>query len=340
MNRTSLSLSPVSRLYRFFRSVKLAVVLILVIVALSITATLIPQGQPAAFYQATYGPATSALITALGMDELFSSPLFLTPVALFLINLAVCTAHRLLQRARAGAAHRHGPDLIHVGLLILIAGGVITATLRQEKQFFMTEGDSVEIAGRYRLTLERFRFLTYSDGRPRDWISTLRIETTATGPDRTAEVQVNSPLHLGNIKIYQTSYDKEITAHLRDRDGKIHVISRGQGFHDGELTVAFADVREDSGDGTAGNAGHASTRAVFQRWQGERQIPSLLVGPGETVGDYTLVSASARLSTGLTAVRDPGFVPVLIGLIMSGTGLALTFAQKNRKKPRKGEVDA
>ena len=32
--------------------------------------------------------------------------------------------------------------------------------------------------------------------------------------------------------------------------------------------------------------------------------------------------------TGLRAIYDPGFVPVLVGLIMAACGLMLTFIQK------------
>ncbi len=116
-----------STLFRFFRSVRLAVVLILVIIVLSMLATLVPQGMPDEMYRARYSPAIYAVIGALGYQRFFSSALFLFPVLLFTINLGVCAADRFVTRARTHAKRRYGPDLVHIGLLVLIAGGIVTA---------------------------------------------------------------------------------------------------------------------------------------------------------------------------------------------------------------------
>ena len=48
---------------------------------------------------------------------------------------------------------------------------------------------------------------------------------------------------------------------------------------------------------------------------------------GARIGDYKAATVLA-LSTGLQAVKDPGYLAVLVSLILIGAGTALTFLQK------------
>jgi hypothetical protein len=68
--------------------------------------------------------------------------------------------------------------------------------------------------------------------------------------------------------------------------------------------------------------------AVFERYRGKARVGSLAVAVGQSIGPYTIRSVRMRNLTGLRAVRDPGYLPVLIGLIVSAVGLTLTFVQK------------
>ena len=305
-------------LYRLFRSVKLAVVLIAVIVVLAALATLIPQGREAAFYHEGYPSAVAAVIAVLHFDRLFSSALFLVPMALFAANLGVCSVDRFLTRQRTGARRRHGPDLLHLGLLVLLAGGVVTATQRQEKLFFMGEGDTVELSNGTQLELLAFRTLTYENGAPKDWISTLSV-TEPGRPARSVDVEVNRPLSIGRISIYQSSFTIEGVAHLRDDAGGVSALSSGEGVRDGGSVWYFAEVRRSASAGPVG---------IFQRYDGEELVETATAGAGERLGPWTVADLSARDLTGLNAVRDPGFYPVLAGLLLAGAGLALTFFQK------------
>ena len=131
----------VKTILNVFKSVRLALALILVIVVLSLLATLVPQGRPDAWYQERYSPAVSSLVSFMGLGNFFRTPLFLIPVMLFTLNLAVCAADRLVRRARARSPRRYGPDLVHIGLLVLIAAGLVTALGRQEKMWALGAGD-------------------------------------------------------------------------------------------------------------------------------------------------------------------------------------------------------
>ena len=53
---------------------------------------------------------------------------------------------------------------------------------------------------------------------------------------------------------------------------------------------------------------------------------------GERIGEYTLGPVEVREVTGLQAVSDPGYIPALIGFILSVIGLVWTYVQKFKKK--------
>ncbi|MCX7039130.1 MAG: cytochrome c biogenesis protein ResB [Spirochaetes bacterium] len=308
-------------LYRFFRSVRLAVVLILVLTVLSLLSTFVPQGQPDRYYTARYSSFVSGLIAATGMGRFFSSILFLAPAFLFTVNLGVCATDRLVKRARAEAKRRYGPDLIHVGLLILIAGGIVTSLARQEKLVWMAEGDEVALNRSYAVKLLRFEFQKYVSGAPKDWISTVRVIRDGKTTIASFPIEVNHPLRLAGLRIYQSSWTLEGAAHLRDAGGALSVAATGQGFQDGDSFWYFAEVSQPV-------EGNADWQAVFEEWKGDSLASTRTLAAGDPLGPFTVERVSGRLLTGLKAVRDPGFAPVVVALVMIAAGLALAFAQK------------
>ena len=122
-------------LYDALRSIKLAAVLIALIAILAAAGGVIPQGRQAAFY-AEHFPRASAAILALGLDKVFTGIPFLAIVALFTVNLTVCTFHRLSRElGKPRRDRRHGPDLLHAGLIVFIFGSLLTARTRTEAVF-------------------------------------------------------------------------------------------------------------------------------------------------------------------------------------------------------------
>jgi cytochrome c biogenesis protein len=303
-------------LYRFFKSVRLAIVLLLVLTALSILATLVPQGQQPAYYFHNYPPLLARLITGLGYSSFFKSWLFFIPCALFFVNLAVCTVDRLAGRLKRKARRRYGPDLVHVGLLVLIVGALFTATGRQEGTFFLGRGDSIDLPMGYSLRLVDYSYHQYEDGRPKDWISTVEARRGESLLEASYPIEVNRPLRLRGMKIYQSSFKREDTALLRDQSGQLEALQSGKHFQWEESILFFSGI--DAG------------QAVFERWQGRTFAEELRRGASQPIGPYTIVELSSRDLTGLKAVKDPGFAPVLAALALVTAGLALTFIQKRK----------
>ena len=305
-------------LYRFFRSIRLAVVLILIIAVLSIFSTLIPQGRDAAFYFHSYGAFWARVILILDFNDLFRSLLFLVPVGLFFINLSVCAVDRLVRRERRKARRRHGPDLIHIGLLLLIIAAMFSVFGRIESLVYMGEGDAIRLQGQYLIRLLTYEYEEYEDGRPKDWISTVEVRRNGELLFASFPIEVNKPLRIGGVRIYQTSFAREDRALLRDREGIGRPISNGQGFEMEGAVVIFRGIE--------GNI------AVFERWEQHSRTAVHRAGIGERIGEYTVAELGSRDVTGLKAVKDPGFIPVVIALIIVGAGLTLTLLQKRKDR--------
>jgi hypothetical protein len=304
----------------FLKSVRLAVVLILVITILSLLSTLVPQGGEDSFYSSQYPYALYRLITILDFNRFFSSLLFLVLAGLFAVNLGVCAVDRFMRRARSKAEKRYGADVVHIGLLLLLAGAVVTGLARQEKDFNMAEGDTVNLTKDYSIKLLSFRTVKYENGSPRSWTSTVDVLRAGKLERSSFPIRVNHPLRLRGVSVYQTSFGQESTLVLRDRQGNEVTARGGQGFQDGESFWYFAQVVQD-GD---------MKKALFQEYKGNEVVSMRKLAPSQSVGPYTLLRLESREVTGLRAVNDPGFLPVVIALIIVAAGLALTFIQRKR----------
>ncbi|OGW16637.1 MAG: hypothetical protein A2X56_02595 [Nitrospirae bacterium GWC2_57_13] len=82
------------RVWKFFSSVKLAVVLLIVLAIVSIIGTVIQQNQPVEQYLQEYSPATVNIFEFLGFFDMYHSWWFVLLLFLFTANLTVCTLER------------------------------------------------------------------------------------------------------------------------------------------------------------------------------------------------------------------------------------------------------
>jgi hypothetical protein len=305
------------KLFEFFRSVRTAIALMAIIVILSILSTLIPQGRDDEYYRSNYPPFLFGLLQVTRLQHFSSSLLFLIPTALFMGSLGVCTVDRMAKRFRSRALPRHGPDLIHVGLLVLAAGALLTSFMRKETDFNMAVGDEVEISGGYRLALLAFDYLRYEDGRPKSWTST--VKGTRNGKIEAASfpIQVNKPLRMGTLAIYQVNYGGIV--HLLDAEGNTTAMMTGQWIEGESSTIVLAALEKRSQGGGA-------LDAVVEEWKGGVRVTSAKVPQGSSIGPYRVMGMAEF--TGLRAVDDPGAIPVIAALLICSLGLVLTFVQK------------
>ena len=309
------------KLYQFFKSVKLAVVLLIFITATSVLATLVPQGRELDFYYDSYPPFLTSIILNTQFNDFFRSFLFIFAMILFFVNLSVCTVDRLVREFKGKRKKRFGPDMIHVGLLVLIVGSLVTFLGRQEGFMYMAPGDEIKLPGDYVVQLETFDFFTYDDGRPKDWISTVDVYQ---GDERIIDsfpIEVNKPLNVGRIDVFQTSYAEESRVVLRDRSGRTVQLGESRPLESPDAAYILVGL---------GNDPHGSkdTAAYIEKWQRRERTDAFTVVSGDNFAGFTVVDLGMVNVTGLQAVIDPGFLPALIGLILAGLGLAITYLQK------------
>jgi cytochrome c biogenesis protein ResB len=311
----------VQKLFQFFKSVKLAVVLLIFITVTAVLATLVPQGRELAFYYHTYSSFLTWIIVNTQFHSFFRSFIFIFAAILFFINLSVCTIDRLTREFKGKRKKRFGPDMIHIGLLILIVGSLVTFLGRLEGFMYMAPGDEIKLPGGYVVELESFEYYTYDDGSPKDWISTVDVYKNDEQIVDSFPIEVNKPLNVGRIDVFQSSYAEESRVVLEGIDGREIKLSEGRPLETNEAAYVLSGIGADPDNGK-------QQAAFLEKWQNQERTGLFKVVVGDVFAGYTVRSLGVLNVTGLQAVIDPGFTPVLIGLILAGLGLAVTYLQK------------
>ena len=85
-----------------------------------------------------------------------------------------------------------------------------------------------KLPGNYLIELESFEFLTYENGRPKDWISTVDAYHEGELAIDSFPIEVNKPLKIGNIEVFQSSYREETRIALSEADGTVHTLTPGK----------------------------------------------------------------------------------------------------------------
>ncbi len=258
--------------WKFFSSVKLAIVLFILLTLASVLGTLIPQGRSAAEYAARYG-GLSGLFTGLRLTSLYQSAWYLAILLLFAANTIVCTLSRLgpkwrrafgaapetdakavssmrlssrfrLPRTLAAArdsvsgrltARRYrvngsdqgerrvllarkrrlgwfGSDIVHLGLLVILAGGITSGLGGRRAELPLSDGQTVDVPhAAFQLRLDKFVTEYYPGGAVKDWKSTVTV-IDGGAPVLTRVIEVNQPLTYRGFSFYQTSYGWDWTA--------------------------------------------------------------------------------------------------------------------------------
>jgi cytochrome c biogenesis protein len=251
---------------KFFTSIKVAIVLLIILIGASILGTLIPQGRSAQEYLVRYGQLGN-LFQKLQFTRLYQSLWYIAVLALFGLNLIVCTLVRLgpklrrvfkprcdldpksiqvlkvkdrIKMALAPAAAsqavkaelgRHhyrvrehsaagkdcflarkrlsglfGSDVVHLGLLIILAGGILSGLVGQRGSLSLSESQTQSVPGAdFSVRLDKFITEYYPDGNIKDWKSQLTvIEGSQELYQKT--IEVNHPLNHRGFVFYQSGY--------------------------------------------------------------------------------------------------------------------------------------
>ena len=93
--KTQIKADVTESLWSFFASIRLTVVVLLSLAALSIIGTLIPQNQNPADYFRAFGPVAYQILAVLGIFDMYHSWWFQGLILMLTLNIVVCSIDRL-----------------------------------------------------------------------------------------------------------------------------------------------------------------------------------------------------------------------------------------------------
>jgi cytochrome c biogenesis protein len=399
-------------LIKFFSSVRLAIILLIIITIASIVGTLIPQHRSSAEYLDRYGQLANLLIR-LEFTNLYHSWWFLGLLVLFSLNILVCTLTRLSPKLRRAfrpsldfekksllvlkvngrlkknrnlnqsrdqlekeLTSRHyrikekkrnnqvyllarkrmlglfGPDIVHLGILIILLGGIISGIGGFRTNLQISKGQTLPIPrADFDLRLDEFKTEYYSSGAVKDWKSTLTVIEEGK-QILTRIIEVNHPLSYKGYVFYQSSFGwdwRNPTLEIRAKKNSDPAFTKNIELKIGEKTRLNDDGLEISAlhfvpDFVITENNQIATRslepnnpaAFIEGWQGEKKIFSGWIfakfpdidrihSSRETDLKLEFKGFKGNQFSGIQASKDPGVNFIWVGCSILMIGLFVAF---------------
>jgi hypothetical protein len=198
----------VRRFRKWLSSMAGAVWILAVVAVLTLSGVLIGQNLPREVYLDRYGRVLGAFLLKSGLSDVFSSWYFLLLVTVLGVSLVACSAGRLRRLAVAGGKRRPrrvGSLLLHVSLVVVLAGAVVTAVFgfRYPGNVYLGAGDEMGVPeGDFSVRVEAASTEFAEDGTVSEYFS----DVTVIDDGRevmTHRIEVNHPLVYKGIGVYQ-----------------------------------------------------------------------------------------------------------------------------------------
>jgi len=399
-------------LFKYFSSVKLAIVLIIIITLASVVGTVILQQRSPEEYIARYDQWAN-LLQRLQFTNLYKSLWFSVLLFLLALNIIVCTLDRLSPKLKKAfrprlaveakniallkikeklkkhlsldparelvkkeLSSRHyriketqkdnkvflyarkrilgwfGADIVHLGILIIIAGGIISGIGGFRWNLTFSEGRILDVPrAEFNLRLDKFETEYYPSGAVKDWKSTLTVFENEK-PVLNKIVEVNHPLSYKGFVFYQSDYgwdwrnpSIEILAKKREDSSFSRRIELKIGERvrlEGEdIEVSVLEFIPDFVIGEKGQITSRSLKpnnpaAFIEGWQAEEKIFSGWIfakfpdfdrihSEKETNLTFELSNFSAGQISVIQASKDPGANFIWVGCTLLMIGLFFAF---------------
>jgi cytochrome c biogenesis protein len=397
MSATRIHSQPKSWLWGTLTSIRLTVFLLLILAAVAVIGTVVPQNQPPNQYFSYFGEVWGELLWRGGFTDIYFSPWFLGPIVLLTANILSCVVHGLPQAvqrvsrpltwgtaitlpergritwpaevdphplitaawsrelgrhrletlpdkeiylAARGRFRPLGPYLIHVALLLILAGGLIGKFWGVDGQLALDQGEvagafqvgpRVQMPLNFQVRLDKFQVSYYEPGgTPREFRSDLTFLQDGREVSRVT-CRVNEPVSFGGLTFYQSSYGSESM-------GPIHLTVRLGGLNR-DLEVPFRRPVE-----LPGGQGRIIAMRVDGNFQGYGPAVLLAYSPGSghpeafwvlqdhpELGEqpdpyrFRVESLPFRFYSVFQVKHDPGVWWVYAGFLLFLPGLYLAF---------------
>jgi cytochrome c biogenesis protein len=260
-----------------------------------------------------------------------------------------------------GAYSYFGVYLIHVSVLVVMAGFIVGFLFGFEGAMNIPEGESSDVValkggrGLKKLDVsvrcDRFFIDFYADGAPKTYRSDLTFLEGGHAL-QSSSVLVNHPVEIAGMRFYQASYgmvpsgDPVMTVRLDNKKIKDVKVAIGMAFElpGKKAQVQMTRVEENlMGMGPAVKLNIQSPAGHIQFWVFEaieqimqanpgllEQVPLLNPGAFEPY-IFSLEQADSRYYTGLQVARDPGVPVVASGALLMMIGFIIVFFCSHRQ---------
>jgi cytochrome c biogenesis protein ResB len=185
-----------------------AVWILVVVAMLTLSGVLIGQNLPREAYLDRYGNALGALIIKSGLSDVFSSWYFLLLVSVLGVSLIACSFGRLMKLAAARGKRRPrriGSLVLHLSLVLVLAGAVVTAVLgyRYPGNVYLAAGDSMDVPeGGFTVRVDAASTEFTPDGTVKEYFSDVAVIDEGQEVMK-QRIEVNHPLIYHGIGVYQ-----------------------------------------------------------------------------------------------------------------------------------------
>jgi cytochrome c biogenesis protein len=397
MSATRIHSQPKSWLWGTLTSIRLTVFLLLILAAVAVIGTVVPQNQPPNQYFSRFGEVWGELLWRGGFTRVYFSPWFLGPISLLAVNILACVVHGLpgavkrawqpltveaalslpergqitwpaavdphpliaatlsreLGRCRhetlpgrevylleRGRLRPVGPYLIHIALLLILAGGLIGKFWGVDGQLAIGQGEvagafqvepRVEKPLNFQVRLDKFQVSYYEPGgSPKEFRSDLTFMKDGREVFR-ATCRVNEPVSFGGLTFYQSSYGAQATGPIRLKVqlGDLNQSIEAPFRRAVELPGGRGQVIPMKVDGDLQGYGPAVLLA-FSPGKGHPQVfwalkdhPELVEQPGPY--RFTVESIPFGYYSVFQVKHDPGVGWVYAGFLLFLPGLYLAF---------------
>ena len=113
--------------------------------------------------------------------------------------------------ARKGIIGKLGPIIVHIGLIILLVGSAYGNITNQSNEIFLTQNEELELindSNNRKLTLKLRNFFIdrESDGKPKQFVSSLDLKSENSNNTFNKITKVNHPIRYQGLTIYQADW--------------------------------------------------------------------------------------------------------------------------------------
>lgn len=359
----------------FLASPYLTLIVVLFLIIQSLTGALVPQQgmieESGMIEWKLKHPTISPALAALGCFSIFHSPAFLISLVLLFLNTLACTFQSIVidglfsDRDPYARLRRWGFIMLHISILICMAGGFISAAFRMSGQVILTEGQIIRdqhqaysklIEGPLRMERHdafKIELIDADFEIPKDWYSgrkaaSIRLSDEQTAPI-TAKVEFNRPFRFKNstFTLQEIGYSPNIRISSENRrippfygfiSLKVWGVNQDREHRD-FIPLPHSDRRlvlnllpsHSISNGiavkTSETAGNPALVVHLESSDGT-QTPKQLIelGKNAMVGDLNVQFGELRQWTTFLVVQDPGYVIICLSFCMAIMALFLRYA--------------